>query len=209
MLRNIIPIEIIEKTLNKPIIIQEYRFDKINQIATISPKTCHTIGLSIWDKIVELGKPSVNPQAISKYVVSEEPKLHMKISNIIGRKVINDIYYATGTTEGHEIFEVLLAHVYPNDLYLADIMIQNPNRPILESDRKSILQTHHGFAVLDIVMKNLEVLASELKCNQISLTASFIDQYNLFKKYGFKLRNSQGGKIAIQIGAGIPMEKDI
>jgi hypothetical protein len=213
MLKNVIPTDEIEKQLDQKINIKEYGFESINQIAELTPTTCRQIGLTVWDKIVEMGKHSVDPMAISNYVQSGEPKLHMKIENIIGKKIINDIYYATGEISGgfddNQVFEILLSHVYPNDLYLADIFIKNPNYPIKESERKSILQTHRGFGLLDIVMKNIDLLATELECERISLTASFLEQVDLFKKYGFQVRNSPAGKAAMEYGMGIPMEKNI
>ena len=209
MLNKIIPIDLISESLGKEIDSIELSIDSIREIQELTPNTCSQIGMNVWDNIIYKKLHNVQPRAIASYI--NNPKLHMRVGSIIGETVIKDIYYARGNVDDNlddtQVFEFMVAHVYPNDLYLADILMQNPYSPIDKNDIKFELKKYHGFNLLPLIMKQLNNTAKELGCNKVSLTASSLDQVPLFKKYGFKVRGSESGKLALKYGLGIPMDK--
>jgi len=214
MLNTILPIDEIKNQFDTDLIISEHNFSKINDIAKLSPATCRDIGLSAWDKLIQLGIYKGDPMAIAKYVNNGEPRIHMKVANIIGKRIIKDIYYSAGhlednTLDDNQVFEFMVAHVYPNSLHLADILLQNPLQPIPEPEQNHFDQKYKGFGLLRTVMKNLEDKGKELGCDILTLTAARRDQVPLFEKYGFSVRDSDAGKLSLEYGAGLPMDKNI
>jgi len=103
----------------------------------------------------------------------------------------------------------MVAHVYPSSLHLADILMQNPLQPIPEKEQSHFDQKYKGFGLLGTVMERFEHKGKELGCDVLTLTATRIDQVPLFEKYGFSVRDSDAGKLSLEYGVGLPMDKNI
>ncbi|EJU9973497.1 hypothetical protein N5M11_003784 [Vibrio alginolyticus] len=214
MMKKIIPFDVIQQKLGQPISVLEYGLSDIRQIQDMTPKTCVDIALNVWDKIISRKLHQVNPMALATYVNRQDPKLHLRVGNVIGKTVVKDIYYALANVEDSALedtlsVEFLAAHVYPNDLHLADILLQNPYSPIPQEDRKCEHQEYNGFGLLSTIIDDFFSLAHELNCDFITLTAASIEQVGLFKNYGFEVRDSDAGRLAMQFGMGIPMERKL
>ena len=94
-------------------------------------------------------------------------------------------------------------------LRLADITIRYPGLPILKPQRRFAFQTHKGFGLLQTLMDNLRVQAEKRHCDQLTLSAATRDQVELFLRYGFVVEKSPSGRIAMQSGFGISVERNV
>ena len=103
----------------------------------------------------------------------------------------------------------MIGKVFPNDIHLADIEISNPYEPILESERKHPQQHYKGWGLLKYQIDELTSYCKNSNCGFLTLTAATSDQFNLFKKYGFKIEDNKAAQIGLKIGYGISMEMKI
>ena len=214
MLSCVLPKDEISKKFQEKILFQEFFREDIDKIIKITPSTCHQLGLTIWNEIVQKKIHPVNPQEIAKYVQKGDPKLHKKIANIIRRPVVHELYYGVGKLQEGAyqdpvVCELFIAHIYPNTFYLADILLQNPKKPIDQAEMKFQHQTHEGLGLLPMIMEKIESVSVEHRFEQISLTAATIEHVPLFEKYGFKIQDSEAGRLSQKYGVGIPMERPL
>jgi hypothetical protein len=172
----------------------------------------HEIGASVWNRIVNRGWHSVNPQALARQFREHDPRLPQAINRLLGIKVIRDIYYVQGwkgtKTDSALVLELLVAWVHRNDLFLADVTFRNPDQPIPEGQGFA-LQTHKGLGLLPTLLANLQAKAEELGCEQLTLQAATRDQMNLFSRHGFVVEDSPLAQLGLKYGAAIPMERDV
>jgi hypothetical protein len=213
MLNNIFSLDELSARLDSELIVDEFGKDQIADIANVKPDGLFGIGANVWNRIVQNRWHAVNPIQFARYFQNDDPALHIAISHRLRIEVIHDIYYVKGWKESREednlVAEFLVAHVYPNDLQLADLTFIDPTRPIPEEDRVFMHQTHHGLGLLPLLMENLHRKAVELGCDQMTLTSASQDQAPLFERYGFSVEDSDVGVLAMENGFGIPMERDV
>ena len=141
------------------------------------------------------------------------PNLYRAISERLGIEVIRDIYYAKGWTtkkaNSHLVAELVVAWVHRSDLLLADVTFVDPFAPIKENEMRYMLQTHKGLGLLPTLLENMQREAEHLGCEQLILTASMRDLADLFKRFGFVVEDSEMGRVGLEIGCGIPMERNV
>lgn len=211
---NIIPQKEIQEKFKKPVVFVNLTKQNLDLITKREPFTIIAISLNIWNRIVQNKLKKVNPKAVAEYVDNRDPKIHLKISEIIKEPIIKDIIYSLGTVKDSKIKEktvsqITIAHVFPNDLHLADVLFQNPYIPISKSDRKYRLQDFKGLGLLSTLIEKIEQHAKALSCDYITLTASNSELVPLFSKYGFTVEDNSQAKLATRVGLTIPMEKKI
>ncbi len=195
------------------VIFEEYGRNDLEKIAKINPQSLHGIAANVWNRIVFKRWHPVNPLQFARYFKTSDPLLHQAISDFLRVEVIRDIYYVKGwktqKRKSNLIVEMLVAWVYRNDLQLADITFINPEIPIPNGQQRFSCQTHKGFGLLPTLLSNLQYYAEQLGCEQLTLTAAMLDQVGLFTRYGFTVEDSQSGRMAMALGAGIPMERNV
>ncbi|HWR54443.1 MAG TPA: hypothetical protein VN428_25270 [Bryobacteraceae bacterium] len=195
------------------LILEEYGKTALGAIAKRTPNTVHGIAANVWNRIVFKRWNSVDPQQLAPYFRQSDPTLHLAISDVIGNEVIRDIYYVRGWKGSKKpsrlAVELLVAHVYRNDLQLGDVTFRNPDQPIPPAARRFSDQTHRGFGLLPILMENLIKKAREHHCEQVTLTAARRDQVPMFGHHGFRVEDTASGQAAMRLGYGIPMERDV
>jgi len=170
-------------------------------------------GGSVWNRIIKRKWHPVDPLHFASYFQKSDANLYKAISTLLGVEVIRDIYYVKGWAskkkKSNVVVELVVARVYRNDLLLADVAFMDPARPIPMGQRRFALQTHKGLGLLPTHLGNMQRKAEELGCEQLTLTAAIRDLVDLFSSFGFVVEDSEMGRRGMQIGHGIPMERDV
>jgi hypothetical protein len=212
MLCDVLPRQQLVDRFGASLILEEFGKAEMARIKDIKPATVFGIGASVWNRIVTKRWKPVQPHKMARYFQTTDPNLPVAIGKLIKEEVIQDIYLARGWAgnkrDENLVVELLVAKVYRQDLHLADITFMDPTSPIAESERRFELQSHRGLGLVRDLMQNLERVAREHHCQQITLTAGTRDLVGLFNRYGFDVEDSVAGRIAMQVGAGIPMERN-
>lgn len=182
-------------------------------IAKKHPTAVLQIGGSVWNRIVQKKWHPVNPLELAPYFQESDPNLYQAISTLLGVEVIRDIYYVKGWStkkkKSNLIVELVVAWVFRNDMLLADVTFRDPAKPIPTRERRFALQTHKGLGLLPTLLGNMQHKAEELGCEQLTLTAAMRDLVDLFGSFGFAVEDSEMGRRGMQIGHGIPMERNV
>jgi hypothetical protein len=212
-LSDILPKKQLMDRFGGDVVFEEYGKSDLQTIATKAPHCFHGIAANVWNRIVIKGWNPVDPQQLAPYFRAADPNLHRAISEIIGADVIRDIYYVKGwkgpKKEANLIVELLVAWVYRSDLQLGDITFRDPEQPIPRKQRKFPDQEYKGIGLLPTLIDNLRHKAEELCCEQLTLTAARRDQVRLFAPHDFLVENSASGRAGMELGFGIPMERDV
>jgi len=212
-LGDILPKEELIDRFGRALILEEYGKTDIESIAKKNPEILHHVAANVWNRIVNRAWHPVDPLRFAAQFRSGDPSLHLAISELIGIEVIRDIYYVRGwsgrKTKSKLVVEMLLAWVYRNDLQLTDVTFIDPEKPIARAKRRFALQTHEGLELLSTLLTKLQEKAEQLHCDQLTLTAGMRDQVGLFRRYGFVVEDSEMGRRGMEIGFGIPMERNV
>jgi hypothetical protein len=212
-LRDILPLKLLQQGIGAELVYEEFGKEDLTAIAKRAPGGLFGIAANVWNRIVFKKWHSVDPQALAASFQRSDPELHLVISDKLSIEVIRDIYYVRGWKASRRssnlVVEMLVAHVYRDDLQLADITMRDPGRPLLKAQRRFAYQTHKGLGLLPTLMDNMQVQAKKRHCDQLTLTAATRDQVELFLRYGFVVERSPSGRIAMQLGFGIPMERNV
>ncbi|MBA6339725.1 hypothetical protein H4J59_01680 [Colwellia sp. MB02u-10] len=200
--------EISEK-FKSPVTFQQFGGSDIDKIAKKDPHILFEIGAQAWMLYVESGA-KVNPQKLSSDFDSSNPMLYKKVETIIKRKVIQDISFSYAeieddSTDSSGCIQLSLCRMWPNDLYIADVVFYNPYEPVAEDQRKYAL---HYFKSLNLFSKHLEIIkdyCKENKIPRITLTTSSNEQIPYFENFGFKIEDNNFAKSALEMGLSVPM----
>lgn len=212
---DLIPVELIEKKIGSEVFFRNYGLNHIGAISRMTPHIISEIGLFIWDTLIFKEYYKGDPRALSKYVDKGEALIYQRMEKLIGRKLLFSLLYSKGyitkspTRKDEPVFEITVAHTFPRTIFLADILFQNLNKPIKQADKKYFDQNYEGFGLLPYVMERLDYVAISKKCDTISLVASRLEQVELFKRFGFRVRDSEQAREALSYGVGICMDKNI
>jgi hypothetical protein len=193
--------------------LEEYGKTDLEIIAKKNPSILHQVAANVWNRIIQKAWHAVDPLQFASQFRTSDPRLYQAISTFLGIEVIRDIYYVQGwksqKRKSSLVVELVVAWVYRNDLLLADITFIDPASPISAGERQFALQTHKGLGLLPTLLGNMECKAKELGCDQLTLTASMRDLVILFRRFGFAVEDSEMGRSGMEIGCGIPMERDV
>jgi GNAT superfamily N-acetyltransferase len=186
--------------------------DDIEEITERDPGSMHGLGMNVWNRIVTRDLFRVDPQALAKYVQQRDPRIHRRISNKIGRKVVRDLVYVHAEIERDgtpfTVAQFIAAEVFPNDLQLVDVLLQDPDREIPPTERKYVLRTHRGLGLLPAIIARAEEYAAARNLDFITLTASQLDLVPLFESFGFAVEDNPTARFILDhVQHGIPMEK--
>jgi hypothetical protein len=210
-MKDIFPrIELASK-LNAPITFEDYFTNDFDKIYNLKSSSFFSIAMDVWNRIVTRKIISANPQALAKWARNCDPLVYKEIEKLIHKPLFRAIHYTRAFLQDKnldcpKIVECLVAHVYPNDLHLADILVENPYRPLPTDSQKCSIQTHEGFDLLPTIMNNLKRCGQSLKCDYITLVAAKIENVQLFERFGLKVENNEFARGSILIGQTIPME---
>jgi len=171
------------------------------------------MGMTTWDTVITRRLHDVSPKAVSTYVDADDPRVVQAIQRVLGRKIINDIYYgkATLAVEGEHrtVAEVLVGHIYPGMIHIADLEFSDPYSPIPEEQRQYRYTEYRGLGLLGTFVDHVVSLARELGVHEVTLTAATADHVPLFERHDFVIANSPRAKIAEKAGIAVPMIRTV
>jgi len=212
-LSSVLPRAQLIERFGSTLILEEYGKKNLGTIAKKNAQGLLQVGGSVWNRIVQKKWYAVDPLHFASHFQTLDPNLYQAISTLLGVEVIRDIYYVKGWTskkkKANLVVELLVAWVYRNDLLLGDVTFRDPASPIPRRERRFADQTHKGLGLLPTLVGNLQRKAAELACEQLTLTAAMRDQVELFRSFGFAVENSEMGRRGMEIGWGIPMERNV
>jgi hypothetical protein len=212
-LNSVLPRTQLVERFGSTLILEEYGKADLEMIAKENAPDLLQVGGSVWNRIIQRKWHTVNPLQFASHFKTLNPSLYKAISTLLGVEVIRDIYYVKGWTakkkKSNLVVELMIAWVHRNDLLLADVTFIDPASPIPKKERRFAHQTHQGLGLLPTLLTNMQRKAEELGCEQLTLTAATRDQAHLFGSFGFLVEDSQMGRRGMQIGFGIPMERDV
>lgn len=212
-LSKVLPRNQLVERFGSELILAEFGKPEIKKILEMKPQSLHGIAGSVWNRIVARNWHEVDPKMFSRRFDKKDPSLYRHISDKLGIEVIRDIYYAkawrNARKERNVIAEVLVAWVYQNDLKLADVTFVDRSAPIPKADRKSALQTHKGLGLLPVLLQNMQTVAEEIGCEQLTLIAGTQDEMKLFQHHGFDVEDSDLGRFGVEHGVAIMMDRNV
>ncbi len=215
MLENVLPKTEIESAFrSEDVIFSELGFKDINQIAEEQPVDLFQVGLSAWNRIVVEKSDDVDPMAMAQFICDQDPFLYQKIEQKLNKKILFDIFYAKAEIQSAHltestVTEVFVAHTYPNNILIGDVVFQNPKKLISAKKRMSKSQSYEGLGLLPTFMERIKQIATQKNCKFALLSAYTLAEYRLFLKYGFVLENTPIAQRALQMGYSIPMQLSI
>ena len=211
-MEELLPIADLQERFDETLSVEVLGMSQLGEITRRKPGDIHAIALNVWNRIVQMRLRAVDSHAVAHAVNNQNPKLHSIIAEIIGEPVIQNIIYMQATLpfqeQRLEVAEFLAAEVFPNDLHLADMLFQDPRRPIPPNERRYRFQTHRGLGLLAAVVRKAETFARVRNKDFITLTAADRDLVPLFGSYGFTVEENPAAQFILNaVGQGIPMEK--
>jgi len=212
-INNVLPRAQLIDRFGSALILEEYGKSDLETIAKKNTPILLQVAASVWNRIIQKKWHAVNPLHFATHFQTLDPSLYQAISTLLGVEVIRDIYYVKGWTSKKKrsnlVVEMVVAWVYRNDLLLADVTFIDPASPIPKRQRRFAHQTHKGLGLLPTLLGNMQRKAEELGCEQLTLTAATRDQADLFRRFGFVVEDSGMGRRGMEIGCGIPMERNV
>jgi hypothetical protein len=204
-LRDIIPAKEIQAKFAEPLTITEYGLVNLDRIIATAPGDVHSTALNVWNRIVQNKLKPVNPKALAKWVMEEDPHLFKKIKQLIGKRVLVDAAYFSAEFHGDRVAKVILFRVFPNNLHLSSVFFRDPAAPLPAAERMKY-RTHKGLGLLPTLIAKMRIYAVENGIEYLTLTAAAGDLVPLFEKHGFAVEDNDMGRFCLKTGVCIPME---
>ncbi|WP_146446254.1 hypothetical protein [Botrimarina colliarenosi] len=157
----------------------------------------------------QLVKQNLDLSPLVPYLEKRDPRVIHKFEELIDDEAIRDIYACRCTFDNELVASILLAHVFPNDLYIGHVEFADPSQPIPIHQRKSVMQTHRGLGLLSPFMERVDLCAQHRFCDRITLVANETSQQHLFERYGFSVDDYPAAKQQESEGKLIPMHKTV
>lgn len=174
-------------------------------------KDYFAIAAHVWHRCMINRTIDADPKALAAYFDSKTPALGDAIAHLIGRPILADFghlsVHARVGRHRKRIALACIAETCHGDLYLHDLCIQDPRRPIPKSQRRSSSQHFHGFGLLGPTIDRAALFAAERGCSAMRLTAAFYPLIGVFKRHGFEVESGWVAEQALELGATIPMER--
>jgi hypothetical protein len=213
LLSEIFPESSIKSKFKNDVRITKRDRSKLGEISKLKKGCMVEIGGGAWDQYVR-ANPNCNPQTLSEYFQRQDPKLYLAMERHTGLKVLHDIFYTVAEVEDPLLeeklaAELLVAVTYPNVLRISDVTFCDPYNKIPDTELKYKFQHYKGLNLFAELMGNCEKFCNANNLKEISLAAAYVDLVPFFKKYGFEIDDTPAGRMAIQVGEGIPMSKPV
>ncbi|MBE0419669.1 hypothetical protein ACTXIM_00635 [Pseudoalteromonas nigrifaciens] len=208
-LHDILQKDEISKKFSSPVVFQQFGKNEIDKIAAKDPNILFEIGAQAWMLYMESGA-KVDPQKLSNDFDSRSPLLYKKVEKTIKRKVIQDISFSYSIIKDDSInsagcIQLSLCRMWPNDLYIADVVFYNPYEPVPEEKRKYEIHYFKSLNLFSVHLEKIKVYCKQNKIQRITLTTSSNEQIPYFEKVGFKVENNNFAKHALEMGRSVPM----
>jgi hypothetical protein len=210
-LKDVYPVDSLERKFDKSVFIDYYGMDDIDEIAKLEPGCMLELGASAWMHYIESGA-KVNPQKLSKYFDAQDPLIFRQVEKVMKRKVLQDIVLIHAHVDDNTLVrdicgQLLLSRTYPNNLHISDVEFSNPYEPVVESDQEYSFHNYRSLGLFSELLENIVDLGKSNNISKITLSAASNDQIPYFEKHGFKVEDTDFSKQAIELDSGIPMER--
>ncbi len=132
-LKDIVPYKEIRNRFNEELVL--HQSENIREVEESHSDSFFHLSLNVWNRLIEVYRLGLDPFALSPFITSGETLLHRRIEKLIQEPIIRNVYCAdldfrNASSRLPEIMNVFLAHVYPNDLQIVNIMLINPLKPL-------------------------------------------------------------------------------
>ena len=191
---------------------EEYTLNDIDRIKQIKSHVLFGLTLYVLDRIIRFNLAPVDPLDVADYIQRKDPDIYKKASKLLGADIIRDLYYGKGETESDStgnmtVTELLAAHIYPNNLHLADISFILPEKPLSKGDYNDP-NLQHEYLLYKLIDNAIRYGKSK-GCNYLMLTLKSSHHVKIFSKCGFMLEDPLTETRSVELGMGIPMLKMI
>jgi hypothetical protein len=197
-----LPFEEITGRFDKPILLEELGLDDLAEVERRDPTSLASTAFTVWQRHVRQ-HPSVEVCAVRDHIRQHGGGYLEGVQALIGQPVVRDLAYARCTIDDPALEErlvayLLVAHVYPNDVHIADMNFMNPYMPIRPERRRFKSQRYKGLHLLASVLARAEAYAAEHDCDYLTLNAADDDLVPLFCKFGFTVEDGLATSLAME-----------
>ncbi|SEI15074.1 hypothetical protein SAMN05216228_1028104 [Rhizobium tibeticum] len=179
------------------------------EIIRLKGMTMFELGLTAWHAAMISGQFQVAPNSLGDLVDRREPNLLKYVSRALNRKMVFDISYQFATVPSVPTAEpkiqLLIAHLFPNRLHIADVQLLNPES-VRAHSKADDDQSHNSLRLFGGLLAKAERVAKDIGAEKITLTSANSPLVSTFKRYGFAVEDSGMARQAMSVGFGIPME---
>lgn len=198
----LLPLEEISRRFDKPVHLEQLGIDRLPEIFKRDPDRILNTGFTVWDRYARTN-PSVQRTAVREHLHKHGGTFLDAASAIIGEPIIKDICFSRCTVDDASldynlVAYLLAAHVYPNNLHLADIILVNPYKPLPIAPTRYKMRRYKGLGLLSTVMSRAEAYAVEQGCDHMTLTADADDVVPLFARFGFLVEEGEVASLAME-----------
>ncbi|MGC3971596.1 MAG: GNAT family N-acetyltransferase [Pirellulales bacterium] len=206
-LSDVLPMQEISAYFSKEVLREELRMADLNEVTQLCPSDMFSLAVNCAIRAKQLFKQELDMIPLVPDLQLKSPHLIATLSTVLGEKALDDLYCCRCTVDGQQVASLLVAQVWPRDLYVGMVMFADPTKPLPEHERKSVLHKFRGLGLLTTFVRRLEACAEAHKCRNITLRANETSQMQLFKKYGFVVDGYPAALDAVEDGRSIPMHK--
>ena len=202
----ILPIQEIESLFDKPVRVEHMGMDRFSEIVARDSDGILKTAFAVWKRHVRQN-PSINPNAVHEHIQKYGGTFFEGASAILGQPIIKDIEFSRckvddPNLDNQFVAYLLAAHVFPNNLHLADLNLVNPYKPIPPKLRKYKLRKYKGLGLTATVLAKAEAFANSQQCDYLTLTAAADDLVPMFFKLGFVLEDEDVASLAMEKKVG-------
>jgi hypothetical protein len=205
----VLPLNEIRTYFSSEVAIEELRKSDIERIEKECASDVFSLAINCAIRAKQIYQLDLDLSPLAPYIPSRNPKIHRTLGSLLGQDSIDDIYCCRCTVNDQLVASLLIAQVWPRDLYIGMVMFADPSQPIPAEERKSILQKFRGLGLLSKFIERVETCAAARGCRNITLIANETTLMMLFSKYGFEVDKHLSAQTQLAEGKAIPMHKAI
>lgn len=209
LLSDVVPTTKIEAVIGRALELEHLNTGDWITFAKRDPDSMFGIAARAWHLMVTAPSSNLKPDALAPYFANRDPHLADAIEQLTGEPILKEVGFLEATvTHGGHPFVVATSAVSlltAGELHWYDIGMENPSKPLPESERVSPVHEYKGFGLLREVASAVFKAAKERHCKVVSVTVANEPLVKIFERFGFEVEDSDLGRIAMTIGFGIPM----
>ena len=198
----ILPFDEIAGRFDNPVVLEEFGLDQFAEVERRDPAGLASLAFTVWQRHARRN-PGTELGAVRDHIRRHGGSYLQGVQALIGQRVLHDLTFSRCTVDDPALDErlvayLLVAHVYPNDVHIADMNFMNPYLPIRPERRRFKSQRYKGLRLLPNVLARAEAYAAENGCEYVTLTAAADDLVPLFGKFGFVVEDGQATSLAME-----------
>jgi hypothetical protein len=166
--------------------------------------------LFIWDEMVHRGV-TAEPFKIAPIVDNGFKGIAKFVRQELKEEPVTEAYavsYYNEIDPKDSFVDASLVRCWPNDIHIADVEFSDNRKPA-HGGRKvksSSQRNYHGLHVFGDFIARLKNVAKEKRIERISLMVAHKDLYEVFRRHGFEVSETEMAKLAFEnVGVGFPM----